>query len=85
MATVEELSDELERTRRRLAAVISAGDALAHAVGRPQWDACDRCSQGVMDTDNSHARGLCDCDCHAERLSPARRTALAVWLTVTST
>lgn len=32
VATAAELSDELERTRTRLAAVTAAGDALAHLV-----------------------------------------------------
>lgn len=33
----------------------------------PQWGACDRCSQGVMDAGNSHTWGGCDCQCHAAR------------------
>lgn len=26
--------------------------------------ACDRCSQGVMDSDNPHLHGICQCNCH---------------------
>ncbi len=29
--------------------------------------ACDRCSQGVMDTLNDHWRGLCRCECHSRQ------------------
>jgi hypothetical protein len=26
--------------------------------------ACDRCTLGVMDADNPHLHGLCECECH---------------------
>jgi len=31
---------------------------------RPQTPACDKCSQGVMDSTNSHWLGTCQCECH---------------------
>jgi hypothetical protein len=41
----------------------------------PQVPACDRCSQGVMDSTNPHLLGTCDCDCHrAENGHPGAET-----------
>jgi len=31
---------------------------------KPQSPACDRCTQGVMDTSNPHLWGDCRCECH---------------------
>jgi len=38
-----------------------------HRNGRNiQVPACDRCSQGVMDSTNPHLLGACSCECHAK-------------------
>ena len=43
-----------------------------------QVPACDRCSQGVMDSTNPHLLGTCSCECHAAdrpEIEEARRIA----------
>ena len=46
----------------------------AATATRPQWDACDRCSEGVMDAGNVHTYGGCDCECHDSNPSESRRS-----------
>ena len=36
---------------------------------RIQVPACDACSQGVMDLQNVHRQGMCECGCHKEAVS----------------
>jgi hypothetical protein len=47
--------------------------ARAHRWGGRtlQLPACDKCTQGVMDTTNSHYLGLCECECQCQ---PGRET-----------
>jgi hypothetical protein len=43
----------------------------ARSAASPQV-ACDRCSQGVMDTTNDHWLRLCRCECHSQQPELAR-------------
>jgi hypothetical protein len=43
---------------------------------QPQSAACDRCSQGVMDSENSHMWGRCPCECHWPSLASTPTWAL---------
>ena len=43
---------------------------------KPQWNACDRCTQGVMDAYNIHANGRCECDCHYPAVRGREQSAL---------
>ncbi len=53
---------------------IAGSESLDHdRRPSPQSPACDRCSQGVMDAENPHVWGECDCECHdpSEQVEPA--------------
>lgn len=52
--------------------LVKAGALIAAEIDRLQrlgngspQKACDRCTRGVMDSDNPHLRGECGCSCHA--------------------
>jgi hypothetical protein len=63
------LDDAEERVSALYAAAVEARAALAAETegsapaGRVQV-ACDRCTQGVMDSTNPHINGACKCACH---------------------
>jgi len=45
--------------------------------------ACDRCTQGVMDSTNSHLLGTCSCECHKGDGNSAAQTwleAAQIWI-----
>jgi hypothetical protein len=60
---VDELLAENRGLRQDLLDSIERNIARIARLGL-QVPACDRCTQGVMDSTNPHLLGVCTCECH---------------------